>query len=293
MSINAITMTPPQEQLRILQSPFYQTELKEHLPATLVPLICSYVPENLGPNGDNWYKVLRNLKILPQNIPALPVNIRDILTSTCPIFGAPNRVTDTHTLWLIPGGRDIDRFAVECGDRKQLHLLSLLHLANLGGSDNLRTPQAIEFTESQWVLMSDILPNSMNQHMWDQNKMIATLRKKSFLNYQIPSFKYALAANLLKIRADGKGLWLKSGGRRRLTRVEETYAGVVPGKLVGPRFSLAVGSQFLNGLSQTEICGCATSLQNGETHSCDDPDVGMAAMWLNFTPKPSSSCTLS
>jgi hypothetical protein len=289
--------TTSDEQLRILQSSPYEETLKQQFPEALAEIISSYVQEDLGPNVDNWYKALRKIHALPQSIPPLPPNIREILEAACPIYGAPQRLKDTHTLWLIPGGKikDIDALAAQCGERTLTEFLGPRHLEMPAGFiSDLRTPESVEFEQPEWVIISGILPESLRKTLYEQRRMIEKLRDKSFVNYEMPRFKYALAANLLKIQVDKEGLWLNPVTPRRLTRVQEEFYNRSPNKMWGTHCSLNVGSTIVSGgYRVTQTTFCATNTHGFDAIGLWDNDVGMAAMWVGFSPKPQSSCVMS
>jgi hypothetical protein len=252
-----------------------------------------YAQEDLGPNGDNWYKALRKINALPESIPPLPSNVQEILASPCPIEGAPKRLTDTHSLWLIPGGKikDIDALGNSCGERRSRLFLGPCHPGlPMDFLPNLRTPETIGLEEPKWVIVSDILPGSLRQTLHIQQKMIQELRNKSFINYEIPRFKYALAINLLKIQVDGVGPWA-----RKLTRVQEEFVRQYPDQTWGGTLcSLTVGSVLEHGRTVTHTFRCCADQHDHSAILLWDSNVGMAAMWVGFSPKRAeSSCVLS
>lgn len=279
--------TSPEEQLRLLRSLPYENELLKRLPTQLTNIVSEYATEDFGSNIDNWYNVLRKLNILPESIPPLPSNIHDILGSPCPIFGSPNRVTDTHTLWLIPGGKieDINTLAELCGvssDTQEHHWR--LEQSTLSGFKM----EKMKFESPTWILISNLLPRSLQLNYSDQKKMIAKLRKKTVVNYEVPSFKYMLAANLLKMQTDGKGLWEEG----KLTRVKESFLYNHGDGFGAECYTLAMGSSSKNDHTWIVIRHC--SKEPGDP--LWNKNVGIVALWVGFRPKPllkQSCCVLS
>jgi hypothetical protein len=296
----------PKLQLAGLKARSSLDELKGTLPANLIAIISDYTTEILGPNAYSWYTVLEKLNILPKKISPLPLNIHDILTSTCPIFGAPWRLIDTHTLWLIPGGqriKNIDDLASVCGMGQSYQFLSSDD-PNLVKScpKTLRTAETVNFEADEWFIISDLLPESLNQTSYKQTEMIVKIRKKSFVNYEVPRFKYALAASLFKKQLDGTGLWITSQKDRGFTRVQETMITSDSGIFTTPKEVFwAISSDLTIGSSRnqwghtvTVISKCPRDFEVRGALKRWDNDVGMAALWVGFSPKPSeSSCAMS
>lgn len=296
--------TSPSEQLDRLVSPpsYYEESLKKRFPDTIATLIAAYAHGNLGKNAYQWYLAVRKLNIVPQKVPPVPFNIHDMLESTCPIEGEPRRITDTHSLWLIPGGlgliTNIDELAKICGQGCDTDFLGPKHPGlREGRLQGLRTDKTVGFLEPEWIVIYNCLLFGSKSTCDDECK-ISKLRDKSFVNYELPSFKYALAANLLKLRLDGNGLWEKNGKVRRLTRVQEDFSFIRNRiGLVRDYYNLTVGHRRVKGQVATDL-SCISSLEpEPETNSSDwDIDVGVAPIWVGFSakpPSPNSTCTLS
>lgn len=301
MSVSSVRIQPsntpwtlPEVQLRLLLSCPYENELLKRLPAALTTIVCAYANENLGSNTYNWYNVLRKLNILPETIPPLPLNIHEILASTCPIFGAPRRLTDTHSLWLIPGGAktpDIDTLAKHCGERIETRLLGRKQAGVKDKEIVLRTSETVGFEAPVWIMISDLLPKSVDRSYCIQEELITKLRKDSFANYEIPSLKYALAASLLKIQTDGSGLWWQDGTNKS-TRVLENVL-----YYYDRYFNSALNCTITVGSSRDQYgrtVGRISYCQQGKGAPMYwDENVGIAALWVNFRPKTEFSCVLS
>jgi hypothetical protein len=270
-----------------LQSHPCENELLKILPAALTTIVSTYANAQ-GPNTDTWYNVLRQLNILPKSIPPLPLNIHEILATTCPIFGAPKRLTDTHSLWLIPGGKEmpnIDTLASCCGKDIETEIVDIEKLGLKANEIALRTAESVAFEAPVWIMISDLLPRSVDQLYKWQEEMITKLRQISFANYEIPSFKYALAASMFKIKSNGTGLW-QEGNENKITRVRESFSTYYNGRIAA-HFTLTVGSerdQFGHTKGSVNFCLEGRCVRH----------IGIAALWVNFQPKPPEShCVLS
>ena len=211
----------PKDQYQWLKSP-YLAVLELAFPQILANIISQYANYNLGKNRSNWYKALINLGLLPDRIPPLPLNIHEILDRDCPLHpNSPNldgtykKIQDTHFLCLLPAGQ-IDTLAKrKFGVQHRSPYLSDVHYG-----PGLHDPELALFNNPEWVLISNVLlPASTNANYECQTLMIETLRKSTDIDYEIPSFKHALGANLLHAAAEKRSLW----GESLSTRVEETF----------------------------------------------------------------------
>jgi hypothetical protein len=73
------------------------------------------------------------------------------------------------------------------------------------------------------IILDRLLPDSCWKTHEEQIAMIDELREKTFINYQFPHFKYALAANLLNglVEDDNKAFWVDHHINRAETRTLE------------------------------------------------------------------------
>lgn len=170
----------------------------------------------------DWRIALENTGLLSDLIPPLPQNIHQILNRPCPIRGGHLKIKDTHVLLLIPactvndlarrvfGGvhltRDFCSDHYLCGPDRSLPAFT-------------QQPNLFQFSEPEWILISKtMIPGSANKNYRQQVQMIIDLRKKTMIDYSIPSFKYAFAANCLFSAITHKALW----GQNEI-RVQEMF----------------------------------------------------------------------
>lgn len=197
----------------------------------IAALILEYSDSDICKKISACFNRLKLINALPKKIPPLCQNIMQILESDCWIDGTPKKIGDCFSLYLIPAGtvpacfiKTIDDIAQLCGmDLKQKYLENYS-----GRFFSLRTPETVGFESSEWILVSELIPESTEKTLEEQKKIIKGLVKKFLLNYpnlicEFPRFKYVMAANLLKIRSDGVGHWIQKGEGKG-TRVQECFA---------------------------------------------------------------------
>lgn len=225
-----------------------------------------------------WYTALERLDLLQRRIPALPRHIHQILKGKCPLpkragqelkpDGTPWKVSDTHSLYLIPAGtlNDLETRASNYG-RKAInaHGERLYPNENPFGFryfvDAVRQEHGDVSFEAEWILMSnDVLKGSRSQSWNDQVKIIQNLSREAFVEYQVPSAKQAFGFMILHKVATGESLY-QSGNERNhylytYTRVQETTGG----------YHLVVGGSAPSGVNVSDNYGC------------DSGDIGVAAL---------------
>ena len=243
------------------------------MPTALAKIVGDYA-NDIGRNGTNWYTALSKLNLLPQSIPPLPSNIHEILMANCPIY-SDKRVNDTHSLFLFPAGT-IDTLA------ERFFGVPINPLTDCLASAKRHT-LSDEFTKCEWGLVTnDLLPDSREKTHEEQKKMIQEIRDRAFLPYEVPPFKYALAANLLNTAAEGdRSLWLNRNDIEGRTRVQETfrYAPYLFGSEVREE-TFSFGNSRCNSTSGVQQ---ATSIEDCRSRSLF---LGVAALYRFPDPRP-------
>ncbi len=182
-------------------------------------------PSPLPPILTNWYTALERIQALPDEIPALPRNIHQILGSNCPIH-SNKRIGETHSLYLIPPGtlNGLEECVSAYGQTlyPNENPLKFRYFWDAARQEHAN----VQFNEHQWVLISnDVLPGSRNQSYEKQAQMVADLSANSFTNYQVPSLREASAAIFLHKVATGESLYQagneQNGVVYTYTRVKE------------------------------------------------------------------------
>jgi len=110
----------------------------------------------------------------------------------------------------------------------------------------------VPFEDSHWVLMSkDVLPESRNKSWTEQAALVDDLRKKAFVNYEVPSLREAFAVMMLHKVATEESLYQagneQNGYGYTFTRVKEATQG----------YRLAVGGFAPSGVSVSNSFGYA------------------------------------
>lgn len=185
-----------------------------------------------------WYELLKKINALPERVPPLRQDISQILESVCSINANTRKVIDFFSLYLIPAGqtpagfiKTLDDTARLCGWKEQSNFLE-----NYGWFfSSIRTLETVGFAQSEWVLVSKLLPESTQKKFSEQVSMIHNFAKKFFVHHpslicEFPRFKYVMAANLLKIQHKGVGHWIQEGQSESATRVEECFRDCYPGE---------------------------------------------------------------
>jgi hypothetical protein len=171
------------------------------------------------------------------------LDIYRILNGICPIRGARCKVSDTHSLYLIPPGT-VD--ALEA----RTSVYGQEHLAEYRGKNPLRFRDFLDLArreyggtgsdELQWILTSNnVLEGSRNRPCEVQAQMIAELSARAFVHYKLPTLKEATAFAFLHKVATGADADFLQGDQTTYTRVQETIE-------VGRR--LSVGGSTPDGL---------------------------------------------
>lgn len=151
----------------------------------------------------NWYKALKRLSALPEKIPPLPENIDQIMEDLCPIYGDQVqedgtylKVKDTHFLVLIPQEFKTlqhlqDNILKPFEKREYPQPNYPLQCSSVYGYNlSWRKYAAVEFPETQWVLMTkDVLPQSRNKSWQQQVELVEALSQKALANYRIPTLQ--------------------------------------------------------------------------------------------------------
>lgn len=281
---------PHKELYHWLKSP-YQADLELVFPQPLANIISQYANYNLGRNSTNWYQALINLGVLPDKVPPLPLNIHEILDRDCPMHlnkpnldGTYKKIKDTHFLCLIPAGR-IDTLAERKFGAGHAHpYLSAFHYGPV-----LHDPDMTSFNEPEWVLIANVLlPGSENMDYADQVWICNRFIETTDIPYEIPSFKHALAANLLYSAAEKKGLW----GDDLSTRVKETFyweSRTIKGWWDPPRAKRTLIVVDPYSTNSAEI-GVDQVVSASRSHQ-----LGITVLWniTNPPPKSQSSCSVS
>lgn len=183
-----------------------------------------------------WYSRLQKINALPEKIPPLRQDILQILETVCwcdEIEGTPKKVGDCFSLYLIPAGKvpsgsidTIDDIGKLCGlTRSEKYLEKDYYRFS-----SLRSLETVGFRHPEFILVSEkTLPNSTKKTFEEKRKMINLFARKFFnfrsLICEFPRFKYAMAANLLKIKHDGVGHWVQEGQVAGATSVQEYCRG--------------------------------------------------------------------
>ena len=186
----------------------------------------------------HWYTALKLLDALPDTIPALPSNIDEILNGKCPIYkglrkpdGTSYKVSDTHSLYLIPSGtlQELESRVKAYGEQT-LHAnpnpLQFRYFWDAAYQEHAD----VRFEEHQWILISnDVLSESRNQSYQQQTQLVANLSAKSLLHYEVPSLREAVGAIFLHKVATGESLYQEgneqNNGLYTYTRVPEITLG--------------------------------------------------------------------
>lgn len=164
----------------------------------LSQLVTSYVLSPLT----NWYRGLEQLEALPSQIPPLPRHIEQILNSDCPLYRGIKKadqtaykVFETHYLTLIPqefvNMEHLERKILQPYGQKKYNE----EIHPFQSATYMTQGTTFPFLESEWILISkDLLPGSINKSWREQVALVTQLKKKSLLNYQIPTLQQGFAA---------------------------------------------------------------------------------------------------
>jgi len=168
----------------------------------------------------NWHTALSRLGKLPEEIPPLPLTIKQIRNGICPMRGA---------FYLLPSGT-LCEFEATARAYGQKHLaafggenpLQLRLFWNSTRQDHGHTP----FEKYEWRWMSDdILEGSRNKTYQEQVQMVGKLGA----NFKIPSLREAIECLILHKVATEKSLLQRgneqNGGLNTFTCVEEITQG--------------------------------------------------------------------
>jgi hypothetical protein len=250
----------PKQQLEMLLRPIHAViaEVADTaLPVwELASIVAEYAADNLSPSLTNWHTALDRLNMLPDKILPLPLNICQILDSICPIRGGETKkdgtaykVSDTHSLYLIPpdslnelearvnayGQEHLAEYGVE---NNPLQFRYFWSAARSEHGDN----RSNEFV---WVLfLKDVLAGSRIKTYQKQAQMVAALSTRVGVNYEVPTLRVTAAVVFLHKIATGESI-LQAGKYSDswiFTRVQETTES----------YHLVVGGFSPEGLNVTD-----------------------------------------
>jgi hypothetical protein len=215
----------PNEVLKELYMPFIR-KVQEVLPVLEVAtLVGEYTHYNLHSNYTLWHRALQNLDLLPEKVPPLPPQIMEFFEQDCkvnPYRRPPGKIKETHFLCLAPVCT-IDDLAIRIfGERHtDLYLADSSYGSMFHGITIFRQPHLVEFTEPEWfaVPTNGINIGSCGKTFREHIQMILNLRKSTGIDYTFPTFKHAIAANLLYYAINEESLWDTITG----SRVYETF----------------------------------------------------------------------
>ena len=187
-------------------------------------------PHSLPSNFTNWYTALKRIDALPDKIPALPLNIHEILRSACPIFSTDKTlrtIGETHSLYLIPPGtlNELEQRVSRYGQQffQGENPLKFRYFWNEARQEHGDIP----VDEPRWVLITnDVLLGSRNQPYERQAQMITDLNERNSTNYQVPTLRETVLSLFLERIATGTSLYQEgneqNGNQYTYTRVAET-----------------------------------------------------------------------
>jgi hypothetical protein len=147
------------------------------------------------------------------------------------------------------------------------------------------------FNEPEWVLIPNVLlPGSENMNYADQVGLFENWKATTDINYEIPSFKHTLAANLLYAAAEKRGLW----GKSLCSRVRETYywkSSTIKEWWIAPlsfdKRNLTIADPYSGDNLETGVDEAPCAYISHQ--------LGMTVLWkiTKPTPKPLGSCSVS
>lgn len=206
-------------------------------------------PLPLPPYLTNWYTALKKLGLGLGKIPPLPRLIHQILNSPCPIYANRKlqlKVKDTHFLTLVAQEfSSINQLedSLNCwgaqiysAKRNPLRFQFFWEKARLQHGN---TP----FPETHWVLMTkDVLPES-KEKTWDEKvELVSSLRRKSYIDYEIPTLQQSFAAIMTHRIATEEVLFQAGSHQNRNTYTYTAVKEKTEGEL------LAIGSASFAGI---------------------------------------------
>lgn len=135
--------------------------------------------------------------------PPLPPDFSDIWNGPCPIYSG-KKISETHMLVYIPATVDGKPFTLN----KLGEIAKRFFPTNDNGYRDIWSGIVDELGDksikSRWVLMTkDVLPGSRNKSYAEQQKIVASLAKKS-LGYEVPDTLEAATCILVQYFSDSK-----------------------------------------------------------------------------------------
>lgn len=177
-------------------------------------------------------------------VPRLPVNINEILESSCPIWGkGGKKIKDTHILFYNP--KEINA---------QPHTINNIGKLVTSPKEGIATGYRYIWEEiiyehgntpvkkGEWILMTkDVLPGSKNKTYTEQKALVEELSMKAQVEYLVPKSNEAITGIFTKYVSSGTRLY--SDNPWTYTRCQEQTQGS----------HLAVGGFTSDGLHVTAL----------------------------------------
>ncbi|OGN56093.1 MAG: hypothetical protein A3D96_00110 [Chlamydiae bacterium RIFCSPHIGHO2_12_FULL_44_59] len=175
--------------------------------AGIAKIISQYAVEALSPELTDWYTSLELRGSLPDKVPALPWNMPDILDHKCPIWGDETKPDGTHykyrDTWslslktpetvneLIASVRVYGEQTLK--DQGTPHAPNPLKVQSFWNSARLEHADVRSNHESYWILHTNtVVPGSRNNSYQEQDRMLADISAKFFVNCEVPSLSEVL-----------------------------------------------------------------------------------------------------
>lgn len=222
----------PQEQLRQLAKPIKDEIARESILSSAIgdiaeSNIAQIVAEYAMPAL--WYRVLVDLKALPDQLPRLSPHIHQILGSACPLFSDRKRsyrIEETHVLYLDPF-RTINELEKVVRIYGQNHRQSRDFLQLQFPNDEALRAHAAVQSNPEWILIPKWDLKGGRSRTYDEHaKMVEKLNQESSVQYKIPSLKNLVAACFLHYVAMKKKLFHENNLNQRTSlicmRAQET-----------------------------------------------------------------------
>jgi hypothetical protein len=151
----------------------------------------------------NWHTALHQIGYEGEIAP-LPYYIREIMEERSPLQAKDCKVKEDHLLYYDPPGT-LNDLVARLESRAVNPKVNPLKFERF----EKRAKHYCDVpSEGEWILISkDVLEGSRNTGYLKQVAMIQELSKKSFADYQIPTFRAAIAATFLHKIATGEDLF--------------------------------------------------------------------------------------